>query len=469
MKIEDILKLESVEDVHKQLKRRHKPQPDFETINKQWEIKGHDVMSKVKRPDKKIKVTEGDREIDRTEAVSRRALTLQKLIVNMASAFAFGNKPIFNISAENISEQHNQVLRAVNKMQQANKHVSHNKKMAKLCMKNTECAEYWYIVDDKDGNEKYGFETDKKVRVTIFSNENGDTLYPLFDEHNDLVAFSREYLLLDDDGDEVTCFETYTADKVIKWTKTDKEWVVEEKPNTLGKIPIVYISQPQHEWADVQNLIDALEKILSNFGDTNEYHGSPKIFINGNVRGFSKKGETGAIIQGDEGTKAEYLSWNHAPESVKIEIETLLRLIHTLSQTPDISLESIKGLTNVSGVALKMFFLNAHLKVEDKKEIYIDMLQRRVNILKAYTAILNPSLAKVAKAIEIECEIDPYMPSDLINDINMLTNATNGKQILSQKTAITMSGLVSDADAELKQIQLEQSESNVADLFNPTM
>mgnify|MGYP007057868075 FL=1 len=83
--------------------------------------------------------------------------------------------------------------------------------------------------------------------------------------------------------------------------------------------------QPAVEWEDVQNLIDRLEKLLSNFADTNDYHASPKIFTTGTILGWAKKGESGAVIEGEEGATAQYLSWAQAPESVKLEIETLLR------------------------------------------------------------------------------------------------------------------------------------------------
>ena len=84
--------------------------------------------------------------------------------------------------------------------------------------------------------------------------------------------------------------------------------------------------------------------------------------------------------------EAQYLSWANAPESVKLEIDTLLRMIYTITQTPDISFDTVKGLGAISGVALQLLFMDAHLKVQDKNEIFSEYLQRRVNVLKAYMA-----------------------------------------------------------------------------------
>jgi hypothetical protein len=110
--------------------------------------------------------------------------------------------------------------------------------------------------------------------------------------------------------------------------------------------------------------------LLSNFADTNDYHASPKIFVQGKVIGFTRKGEAGAIIEGENGATAQYLAWQNAPESVKLEIETLLRMIYTITQTPDISFDTVKGIGAISGVALQLLFMDAHLKVQDKSEVF---------------------------------------------------------------------------------------------------
>ena len=85
---------------------------------------------------------------------------------------------------------------------------------------------------------------------------------------------------------------------------------------------------------------------------------------------------------------AHYMTWDQAPNSVKLEIETLLRLIYTITQTPDISWESVKGL-NVSGVALRLMFMDAHLKVEDKMEVFGEYLQRRYSVVQAFLKQMN--------------------------------------------------------------------------------
>lgn len=215
-----------------------------------------------------------------------------------------------------------------------------------------------------------------------------------------------------------------------------------------------------------------MEKLLSNFADTNDYHASPKIFTTGTILGFAKKGESGAIIEGEEGATAQYLAWQNAPESVKLEIETLLRLIYTITQTPDISFDAVKGIGAVSGIALKLLFLDAHLKVQDKMEIFDDYLQRRLSVIQAYLAKMNAKDNDFVTAcgnLVIEPEIVPFMIEDEKANADLAMTVTGQKAIASRKTGIKKLGWVKDIDTELKDIEAEEAVGAYSDVMEPTI
>jgi SPP1 family phage portal protein len=233
----------------------------------------------------------------------------------------------------------------------------------------------------------------------------------------------------------------------------------------VKKVPVIFGNQEDVEWADVQYCIDRLEYLLSNFADTNDYHASPKIFVQGRIVGFSRKGEAGGILEGEKDSTAQYLSWAHAPEAVKLEIETLLRFIYGFSQTPDVSFDSVKGLQAISGEALQMLFMDAHLKVQDKREVFDDYLQRRINLVKAFVGKINLKLEKAASVVRITPEIVPYMIDDQTTRIKNLVAANGNKPIISQKSAVAKAGLVENADDEWAQIQAEAKAENTKDIF----
>ncbi|KAA6441445.1 phage portal protein [Dyadobacter flavalbus] len=450
----------------KKLRGRNKISEETEKLTALYDIEKHDIYDTVKRPDRIVmkEDDEGNMVYDRKELVNRIALPFQKLIVKRAVSFVFGNPVILQCETE--TDQEEQVLEAVKRILHENKSNGFDRRIARELFKTTQVAECWFPVAKSESHEDYGFPTQFKIRVTSFNTSDGNKLYPLFDETGDMIAFSREFTIEDDEDKKKTYFETYTAEEKRTWIQDGNVWTEQPAvPNTIGKIPIVYASQEQVEWEDVQSKIDRLEKLLSNFAETNDYHASPKIFVEGNITGWAKKGEQGAIIQGEPGTKAYYLSWDQAPESVRLEIETLLRFIFSFTQTPDISFDSVKGLREISGEALKMLFLDAHLKVQDKREIFDDYLQRRISILKAFVGTMNLALKPVASKLLIEPEIQPFIINDQKAMIERLTMANGNKAIVSQKTSIALSGLVDDVDAELKQIQAEEKERAANDTF----
>ncbi|MDR1348326.1 MAG: phage portal protein [Prevotellaceae bacterium] len=511
MNIEQLLKENDNNSIIDELKKgRNAPEPDIDLYLSQLDLAKHDIFDKIKRQDKTVKVdnpepsknhqsleagyTGGEKEQTKEVAVARIALAIQKLIVKRAVAFTFGNQVILNAEPQNDDEKI--VLKAVNGVLFDAKSRTVNRKVARIIFSATEAAEYWYpVLIDKTftgkklfnrikdafsnitGNKyhtKYGFKSKWKLKVSVFSPVQGDKLYPYFDETGDMIAFSREFAIVDKAGEKHTYFETYTDAKHLMWEQEDNvQWKLADgypKENVIGKIPVIYGQQEAVEWEDVQGLIDRLETLLSNFADTNDYHASPKVVVKGEILGFAQKGESGAILQLEgEDADAKYLSWEHAPESVKLEIETLLRMIYTITQTPDISFDSVKGIGSISGIALKLLFMDAHLKVQDKMEIFDDYLQRRISIIQAYIAKFKVDLQQACETLTIEPQITPYTINNEQEKVDLLISANGNKPVISQKTSVQQLGWVDDVNAELRQIIDEENASAYRDITEPTI
>ena len=375
-------------------------------------------------------------------------------------SFCFGNDVALN--ATPTSDEQTLVLNAVKRIGKDVKITSLNRKIARAIFGFKECAEYWCPVEKE--HQKYGFKSKFKLRCILLSPAFGDTLYPYFDDSGDMVAFSRSFSRKDNKGVSTDYFETFTDEEHWLWqtNSVGGAKLVEKypKPVTIGKIPIVYGYQDKFETADVDKLIDRLELLLSNFADTNDYHASPKIFVTGTINGWSKKGESGAVIEGEPGSTMQYVSWQNAPESVKLEIETLLRLIYTITQTPDISFDSVKGLGAISGLALKLLFMDAHLKVQDKREIFDDYLQRRVNVQLAYISKFNTTLEDACEEIEIEPEIIPYILTSELDELNYWLTANGNKPVISQEESVEKAGLSGDVKGTMAKIAEQTSREN---------
>lgn len=483
MKLKDIIQSENPTDQISALQSgRNHPIPDAEQAEKALDPKKHDINDPIKRKDKQVRVdvdaesdsakkvitADGEAVATRTEKVARIAVAIQKLIINRAVSFCFGTPPEYN--ATPTDQQQALVLKAIKRIMKDVKCNSLNRRIGKAIFGFKECAEYWYPVSKEHG--KYGFKSKFKLRCTLLSPAFGDTLYPYFDDSGDMVAFSRAFSRKDNKGVSTDYFETFTDEEHWLW-RTNGGGIGAElvkdypKPVAIGKIPIIYGYQDKFETEDVDSLIDRLEFLLSNFADTNDYHASPKIFVTGTINGWAKKGESGAVIEGEPGATMQYVSWANAPEAVKLEIETLLRLIYTITQTPDISFDSVKGLGAISGLALKLLFMDAHLKVQEKCVIFDDYLQRRVNVLTAYIAQLNTDLGDACDEIDIEPKIIPYILTNAIDDLNFWLTANGNKPVVSQEESVEKAGLSGDPKKTMEKINEQTTRENSFNIGEP--
>ena len=468
MPIEEIFKKATANDVISELKScRFIPQPDVERAEKALNPKLHDINDPIIRKDKRVKIdaddeaesaqkiitVDGERTNYRTEKVARIALAIQRLIINRAVSFCFGNPINYNATPTNDNEA--LILHALNRILYDVKCNSLNRKIGRSIFGYKECAEYWYTVDKP--NSKYGFKSKHKLRCALFSPAYGDT------ETGDMVAFSRAFSRKDAGENAVDYFETFTDKEHWLWINGANGYEAAPgypKPIKIGKIPIIYGHQPKFETEDVDKLIDRLETLLSNFADTNDYHASPKIFTTGIIKGWAKKGESGAVIEGEDGATMQYVSWQSAPEAVKLEIETLLKMIYTITQTPDISFDAVKGLSAISGIALKLLFMDAHLKVQDKREIFDDYLQRRVNVILAYIGKMNTALETDCDTIAIEPEIVPYMLTSEIDELNYWLTANGNKPVISQEESVEKAGLSNNVELTMQKLKDQATTEN---------
>lgn len=430
--------------------KKQKESKDTTKNLKQYNVSSHDIYDTVKRPNKIITVNTGQK----SQAVARIGVPFQKLIVDRSSSFLVGEK--LNLVSNPSNEIEKKMVSMIDTTWYDAKLDYRTRELARLWMSETECAELWYFRDNETiwKTLNLGIGGSKSMRVKVLAKSLGDDLYPYYDEYGDLIAFARLYSI-----DKTSYTDIYTSEKVITISGVD----VTEKVNSLGKIPIIYYNRNSTEWSDVQDMIDRYEKLLSNFADNNDYFASPIIKVKGEVLGFAEKGEQGKMITMGENADANYLTWDQAPEAIKLEFDVLSEQIMAMTQTPDITFNKVKGIGNVSGVALSLMFMDAKLKTLKHQEIFGECIQRRINLLKKGMSIISTSVDSAVDMI-IKPEFKFYMPNNQQELINMLYASTGNKPILSQDTAVALNPFVTDTEKELSNIKQDES-SNFGKLF----
>ena len=479
MKLDEILLLTDVNEIYKNLAYVNPYiKITYLECDKQFDPLKHGVMDEVERPMKQVQKPTGQVQgngepqyATSLQDVSRLAVPFQKIIVSRVAAFLLNNGIIRHNDAETPGEIN--VISMIDQIWKDNKLDYRTKQMARMLFSECEVAELWYYTKEENLWTKFlSFLKLTKVmlrpRMRILANSLGDKLYPHFDESGDMDAFAREYSILVDQK-LIMKLELYTADKIFHYTNLEGIWTSDQgypQANPLGKIPVVYYYQPYPEWYDVQELIERFETLISNFADSNDYFGSPMIKVKGKVMGFADKGEQGKILQLEGDADATYMTWDQAPESIKIELENLQALIYSMTQTPNISFDNLKSIGTVSGVALKLIFMDMHLKCFAKQEVFGEMIQRRFNLLKAIVGkVIATKLDQDAENVELWPEFIQYLPSVDGELVSNLSVAVAGKAIMSQETAVKKNPFVDDPEKEMEQIGKE----NVVDISQPTI
>ncbi len=438
------------------------PTSNYTTLRKQYDPKLHAITDTGKRPDKLIYDTDG--KLKSTVPVARLPISMQKKIVHLAAAFLCGKPIKIHAAAKEGAEK--DLLTVIKKVWDDNKLDYLSQTIARLLFSETEVAELWYTERvDADYWKGSPMEAAFRLRMKIIANSLGDTLYPLFNQFGDMIAFGRGYSVKVN-GSNQDHFDLYTETTIYKGVKSNNEIVFVNEANVIGKIPVIYYSQPLAEWSDVQELIERLETSVSNHGDTNDYFGSPMVKVSGEIKEFSTKGESGKILELENGADASYMSWDQSPKSVELEHKNLITFIHELTDTPNISFESMKGLGVFSGIALKMLFLSPHLKAASKEENFGMGIQRRLNYIKAAIAKLNiKSFEKVTLSLKPVFEY--YLPTNDLEMVEMLNTATGAKATISQETAVNLNTLIEDKEGEITKLkEQEKSEGALNDQLN---
>lgn len=147
---------------------------------------------------------------------------------------------------------------------------------------------------------------------------------------------------------------------------------------------------------------------------------------------------------------------------MKLEFETTKELIFDLSNTADFAKMVNAGIGNLSGIALRLMFFNSILKAKWDEGDYQVVISRMISILKSgITNILESKHKAQLEEAGFEIRFTSVLPENLKEIIEILSEATGGKPILSQKTAISHNPLVSDKEEELVHLEEESNAENL--------
>lgn len=304
-------------------------------------------------------------------------------------------------------------------------------------------------------------------QIRVLAKSKGDGIYSRWDIYGNLLSFGWEYYLKDGD-DTYRHFDLYT-DKVIYRCKAGKGgWDVTPEENLIGKIPVILFQQ-QKEWAGVEPLIEREEYIASKTADVNDYFCDPILVLDADiVKNLPDKDDENKTLIKQSGASTQaaagYLTWDSASASKQNELEWLQKQILSKTFTPDITFEQMKGLSNVSGKALKQMMVLSTIKASKHKETHDEMMDRVAGLcLSIIGNVLNVSLKKQCDNAVITHEFSDPFGEDATEILDQIAKAKDGG-FLSQESAVEQSPTTKNVKTEMERLKADAEAAQAAQM-----
>ena len=413
---------------------------------KEYDPKQHEIMS---RPDKILKNPKGERK--GTLKRWKLPINYPQYINEIALVFIYGRP----IKWTNQSEGTDKAFSAFQDLIKRTRFDSKVRQCKRLAGAETQSAMLFRVVRNNENKPD--------CQIRVLAKSKGDEIYARWDMYENLVSFAWGYYVKDSSTETSYHFDIFTPDVIYRCKRVLTGWEVVEELNPIGKIPVILFQQDK-EWKGVEPLIEREEYIGSRTADTNDYFADPMFIVDTDIikNMPDKNDENKTLIskgKDDVSKAAHYLTWDSAPESKQKEIEWLQKHILTKTFTPNIDFESMKGLSNVSGKALKQMMLLADIKAQRHKEVHDELLDRTGNLVIAIIGnVLNIALRGECNNLVVGHEFQEPFGEDIKETIENIAKAKDA-EMLSTEGAIELNPLVKDKEQELKRIEKENAEA----------
>ena len=313
-------------------------------------------------------------------------------------------------------------------------------------------------------------------QIRVLARSKGDEIYTRWDVYENLITFAWGHYSKDVTGKTTYHVDIFTDKTIYHCQRGSFGWEVEEEDNPIGKIPVIYFRQKK-EWEGVEDLINREEYIASRRADTNDYFSDPYLVIKAALLKSmpNKDVENKTLVASDNvddvSKLAGFLTWDGQNESKKDEIEWLKHHILTKTFTPDVDWSQMKGLSAMSGKALKQMMLLADIKATKHKELYDELLDRIGSLvisIMSNVLYINRGELKLNE-LKVQATYREPFGEDVAEVIKNINDSIEGGT-MSEESGIEQNPLVKDKQLEKARVmkQREQAAREQRDLFAGT-
>ena len=281
-----------------------------------------------------------------------------------------------------------------------------------------------------------------KLSYKIWSYKDGDMLVPIYKANGvDMDKFIRRYYSIPEGGDhavdtiDIYSEKTYTQLQVDSTTGTKWKVTKPEASHGFAQIPIAYHREPDVAWGAGQDLIDKIERLLSDVRESNAYFAFGIMFLSGDdITVLPPKTSQGKVITStDSNSNAKLLEQNDMSGPIKFEYEQYTKQLYRNTGTVIIDPEILKG-GDQSGAYIKNLYNDAIQYAMDAKPRWQPVLDKIVSIVKEALELEDGNLA--FRELVVISDPDIYVPMNVAEETRLvnesLTAGTISKETASQ-------------------------------------
>lgn len=279
----------------------------------------------------------------------------------------------------------------------------------------------------------------KQCSSRILSYRGGYQLIPLYDENEDMIAFSVYYK-----SNKIEKLDTYDEKYIYKFELTEGEnkessWnILSRTSHGFDSIPIVY-KRGEVAWERGQVLIDIYELLYNIYMIVEKKVGFPLLYIIGKPT-LEKRSDTAVMLKdassADMKSDAKFLN-PQEPAGFQNLLTDLFKKIQICTSSILLAADEIKITADISGIALKMLRSASYQKAQKDIREYDDAADTMIRLFKdgvskelgVYTSW---NLCKVRAEYEL---YEPQSETEFVN--RLITQKQSG--IISGETATNLS------------------------------
>jgi len=321
----------------------------------------------------------------------------------------------------------------------------------------TQCMAVWYSVPAEEGfwgdispNSKF------KMRLSVFSPEDGSLAIPIYNRYNDMITCARKYSIKVGE-DDIEKLDLHLSDRIITYT-VGKDEAPTFVTIAYDKANFVFHGTKRTIYADVLPKIDRVEEVDSDTADENQISAFPILASFGKIEAASGGGtkNTRKSFEIENGGDLKYVEAKGSQASATEERKNLRRDIYDETNTPQISMEQISGSSNIPGVAIEMMFMPATNQAESDQQGDLGMeWQRHFNFLKPALSVINVSV-KPSISMVIKPKFKIKLPRNLTEEYQNIATLV-GAGLMSKETAIAKLAFTDNPEEEYEKIKVEEA------------